>query len=170
MYKTERNLVAQFVRRLRKRRSPWGRVRISREFEYQRGRADIIVLADGGQHLIAFEAKLRKWRDALHQAYRNTCFAHSSYVLLPKEVALKIAAEVVNFQQRNVGLCYIDSCSITILRSPRRLKPLEPWLLKEAIAAAEDGVDAKRRSRNRRKEDLPKREFRIRRTRRRGFV
>jgi len=38
--------------------------------------------------LIAVEAKLKDWKYALHQAYRNTCFARQSFVLLPKAVAL----------------------------------------------------------------------------------
>jgi hypothetical protein len=45
------------------------------EFDYSRGRTDVVALRDG-EHVIAFEAKLKDWRTALHQAYRNTCFAH----------------------------------------------------------------------------------------------
>jgi hypothetical protein len=89
MHKTERNLVRQFVRGLRDVSCPWGKVGVSSEFDYSRGRADLVVAAEDGNHLIAFEAKLQKWRDALQQAYRNLCFADSSYVILPRRTAMR---------------------------------------------------------------------------------
>ena len=55
VYKTERNLVRHFVQRLRQNAGPWGPVGISCEFEYGRGRADVLILADGDEHLIAIE-------------------------------------------------------------------------------------------------------------------
>jgi hypothetical protein len=145
MYKTERHLIQQFVRRLRDVRCPWGTVKVSREFDYDRGRADLVAVAEEGSHLIAFEAKLEKWRHALQQAYRNTCFAHSSYVILPRCTALRAQRYAGEFARRNVGLCYIDGDTINIVLLPKKNVPIEPWLLDAALAAAKDQGDAKRR-------------------------
>jgi len=65
---------------------PWGTLKLAREFGYGRGRADLIAVDPYGR-VIAFEAKIAAWREALHQAYRNTCFADYSYVVLPKKSA-----------------------------------------------------------------------------------
>lgn len=134
MYKSEKTLVSQFVRGLQTTQGPWGTVEISREFYYQRGRPDVLALAENGNHLIAFEAKLQNWRDALHQAYRNTCFAHSSYVVVPRQVAVAAQQFKGEFMLRNVGLCYVDNGIIAIIFDPERRAPLEPWLLNAALA------------------------------------
>jgi hypothetical protein len=55
---TEQQLVNRFVRSLRKKQSPWGIVKVSLEFDYQRGRPDILAVTEDG-HLIAFEASSR---------------------------------------------------------------------------------------------------------------
>jgi hypothetical protein len=102
------------------------------EFDYQRGRTDVVVLTSDGEGLLAFEAKLHKWREALQQAYRNTCFAHHSYVLLPKSIALRVQKCSAEFKLRHVGLCYIDGKNIVIVLPAERQVPLEPWLLDEA--------------------------------------
>lgn len=135
MYKNEHNLVRRFVQGLRSAKSPWGNVGVSCEFGYERGRADVLALSEDGNHLIAFEVKLKKWREALHQAYRNTCFAHSSYVVVPRgtaETAQKYGGE---FEKRKVGLCYVDYNSIVVVYEAEEQLPLEPWLFAEAEAA-----------------------------------
>ncbi len=154
MYKTERELVCRFVRRLSKPRNPWGTVRVSREFFYQRGRADVLALTDDGDHLIAFEAKLTKWRQALHQAYRNRCFAQSSYVLLPRAIAMAAERWSEEFRRRNVGLCYIEGARIVVVLAPDKLAPLEPWLWNQASEAVRKNRDARRRTRSRRTQNL----------------
>ena len=171
MYKTERSLVRQFVRQLRTASCPWGPVEVSREFDYRRGRADVVVAAEDGEHLIAFEAKLEKWRDALHQAYRNTCFAHSSYVILPRRVALRAQRYSADFSYRNVGLCYIDSGRIAIVLTPEKKAPLEPGLMYEALAAANSRSDsAHGRARTRSAQNLRQTRHAIRRARGRRNV
>lgn len=142
MYKNEYYLVQQFVRRLRGGSCPWGTVRVTCEFQYDRGRTDVLALAEDGEHLIAFEAKLEKWRDALDQAYRNTCFAHSSFVVLPQHVALRAQRYPLDFECRNVGLCYIDGDQIVVALSPQRQIPTEQWLLDAARNAVEEQIDA----------------------------
>ena len=70
-YDSESDLVQDFVRFLGGRRgaSEWRADAVAQEFFYSRGRTNVIA-SSGGQ-LLAFEAKLTRWRDALHQAYRN---------------------------------------------------------------------------------------------------
>jgi hypothetical protein len=101
-YSTECELVDHCVARLGEVGSPWGSLDLVREFFYHRGRVDVAgVAADG--HVVAFEAKLTRWRDALQQAYRNTCFAHSSYVWLPWDIAQVAFRYTDQFERRRVG-------------------------------------------------------------------
>jgi hypothetical protein len=140
VYATEKAFVDDFVNLLNVLPNPWGTVGIAREFFYQRGRTDVIALADDGR-VIAFEAKLTRWRRALHQAYRNTCFAHSSYVLLPKDVAVNAERYIAEFQMRGVGLCYFgDDHGVVVLVEANNSQPVEPWLSKQA--ALEVGTEA----------------------------
>lgn len=130
-FKTERLLVNHFVSQLTACNTPWGEVRFVREFDYARGRTDVVVLHESGE-LIAFEAKLNDWRHALHQAYRNTCFAHQSFVLMPKHTALEAAAFRHDFEARGVGLCYVDAEGLHVLTDALPTSPLEPWLARAA--------------------------------------
>jgi hypothetical protein len=132
-FKSEENLVDRFVSLLETDQTPWGKVTCSREFDYSRGRADVVAVACQDT-LIAVEAKLEDWKGALHQAYRNTCFAHRSFVLLPKNVALVAGVFRAEFERRGVGLCYIDNASLVIVYDSQLVAPLEPWLASEAIS------------------------------------
>ena len=131
VYTTEFGLVRQFLRVLRRGQGPWGPVRLAREFQFDRGRTDVLALTATG-HLLAFEAKLTKWKDALDQAYRNTCFAHGSYVLLPRHVAERVSLHSPDFRYRNVGLCYVDGSVVSVAVSASLVAPPELWLLEEA--------------------------------------
>ena len=107
-YRLERNLVAQFARCLRRGDTPWGPVQIAFEFDYVGGHADVLALCQA-DHLVAFEAKLARWRDALHQAYRTRCFANRSYVVLPGAAARHAVQFEREFIRRRVGLCAVSS-------------------------------------------------------------
>jgi hypothetical protein len=131
-YRTEELLVRRFVARLTGRKTPWGRLKVCQEFNYSRGKTDILALSDRGE-LIAFEAKLTKWRIALQQAFRNTSFAHTSYVLLPRTYVANAEACIHEFDLRQVGLCVLDNDEISIIQVPPRQKPLEPWLHQQAL-------------------------------------
>ena len=132
-FDTEEMLVDQFVGLLEMNETPWGMVRFAREFNYSRGRTDVIVV-ESTDRLIAVEAKLTDWRQALHQAYRNTCFAHRSFVLLPKRTAFKALSFLVEFERRGVGLCYLGDAGVTILHDSPCSVPIEPWLSSEALS------------------------------------
>jgi hypothetical protein len=123
---TESALVRRFVEALRSDDSPWRSIGILEEFNYLRGRTDIVLTTDDST--IAFEAKLSNWRRALDQAYRNTCFAAESYVVMPLSKARYAMKYIAEFDARGVGLCSIDQGQLAILhRSPAR-PPVEPWL------------------------------------------
>jgi len=135
-------LVDQFVRALGDERTPWGSVAVSCEFFYARGKTDIVALADG-EMLIAFEAKLKDWRYALDQAYRNTCFAHKSYVVVPQATALTAFAYIAEFRKRGVGLCYVDNAGeLTVLEDSDTSIPIEPWIAMQAASRVRNDTKA----------------------------
>src|SRR5690349_20380937 len=90
-YRSEAAFVRAFVSSLQAGSGPWELQSTAREFDYQRGRTDVVGVSQAGQ-VVSFEAKLDRWKDAMHQAYRNTCFSHRSYVLLPEPVAMRAKA------------------------------------------------------------------------------
>jgi hypothetical protein len=132
VYSTEKLLVDQFVRVLGSGENPWGPVAVSCEFFYSRGTTDVVALTDN-EVLIAFEAKLKDWRCALDQAYRNTCFAHKSFVVVPKSTAYTAFAYIAEFRRRGVGLCYLDGEGLTVLEEPAVSTPIEPWIAAKAM-------------------------------------
>ena len=138
-FPSEKTLVQRFVDLLEGNGSPWGSLLVACEFNYLRGRTDVLAL-DAADMLIAFEAKLKDWKTALHQAYRNTCFAHRSYVVLPKEIALTALQSLGEFEKRRVGLCYIDGADLVVLQDSPLTPPLEPWLASEAISQIQNQI------------------------------
>jgi hypothetical protein len=133
MYRFESSLVDEFLS-ISRRTAAWDQIKTHTEFDYQRGRTDIIGVDQDGI-IIAIEAKLEKWRNALHQAYRNTCFAHRSYVLLPEKTGLIAARYLAEFERRRVGLFYLSAGKIVIAYEPPMVEPIQPWLSKVAIDA-----------------------------------
>lgn len=131
-FASEAALVQAFLQGLRRAASPWGPTRTVAEFDYASGRADVIALT-GYDELLAFEAKLTRWRDALHQAFRNTFFAHRSYVILPARTAYIAARYAVDFARRRAGLCAVsDGVVHVILPAPTISCPIQPWLAAQA--------------------------------------
>jgi hypothetical protein len=132
MYATEEYLVNDFVSSISN--SPFtegGPLKIAKEFDYRNGRTDIVVLNGDGQ-IIAFEAKLSRWRDALHQAYKNTCFANYSYIVVPEEIAKKASKFAAEFSRRSVGICYITNNRIVIEQSAEENIPIQKHITEKA--------------------------------------
>lgn len=125
----EQDLVNEFLLQLNCS-SPWGDVKVRCEFFYLRGKTDVVAIDDLGR-IIAFEVKLSRWKQAVQQAYRNTCFAHCSYVVLPKEAAVRAVGSGIDLSRRHVGICYIDD-GIQILHEALEAMPLQPWLAERA--------------------------------------
>lgn len=143
MYKSELSLVNRLIAQLRAT-SHWGALEIRREFQYEGGRADVIACSPNGQ-LLAFEAKLSKWRDALTQAYRASFFANRSYVVLPEATARVAKRYAAEFQQRNVGLCYLRGSELVVALEPDKRLPLQSWIHRSAFEMIR-GRNGKRRS------------------------
>lgn len=131
MYKLEKNLVRDFIKVMGKTEFSQGKTLFTTEFDYSRGRADVVIFRNKTD-VIAIEAKLKKWKFALHQAYRNTCFADYSYVLLPKETALLAMEFEEEFIRRSVGLCYISNGCFYTLISAKKNIPLQNYLYDKA--------------------------------------
>jgi len=134
-YRDEEALVRHFLCHLRKMPGPLGAARICKEFYYQNGRADVVAIVDGGE-VVAFEAKLSRWREALQQAYRNTCFAHRSYVVLPREAAAVAAKFTPAFDRRRVGLCEVSRGGLRFLSDPPKAEPIQCWLTERVSESA----------------------------------
>jgi hypothetical protein len=143
-YSSEQDLVNDLLHYLAQG-SPWGDVLTGSEFFYQRGKTDVIAVNRDGR-VIAFEAKLAKWRDALHQAYRNTCLAHWSYVVLPKDVAMRAYDNIEAFERRRVGICYVEATRVVVLWDAVETSPLQPWLSEKAAMHVKSARDRDARS------------------------
>lgn len=118
---------------------PWGPLDLTREFGYMRGRTDVVAVS--GRVVIAFEAKLTRWRDALHQAYRNRCFAHQSYVVLPEDKVRVAVENRLEFARRGIGLCGITDGEVVVHVPACHEDPVQPWLSEAALTLA-SGVDS----------------------------
>ena len=134
MFRSERGLVDTFCRSVRTGASPWPILGYRREFEFDRGRPDFIAVVEGkpDSFVLSVEAKLREWRRALDQAYRNTCFAHVSFVLLPPTVLDAARRSEYEFSRRGVGLCTIRNNQVVVAIAARIQEPVQLWLSQQA--------------------------------------
>lgn len=132
MFDSEETLTQIFDVALSGEHSPFFPECIATEFDYREGRTDLIV-SDKWGDLLAFEMKLENWKQALYQAYRNSSFAHYSYVVLPYPTARRAARHEHEFLRRGVGLCSVEGTRIRIEIDAKRTEPLRPWLTESAI-------------------------------------
>ena len=130
-YLSEQDFVDEVIDILALDESPWGFVRVAREFFYSSGRTDLLFSLVNGD-IVAFEFKLSRWRDALHQAYRSTAFAHRAYVVLPASAANLAKRHNCEFERRGVGLCSYSGKTLEVIVEAPRLDPIQPWLTKRA--------------------------------------
>lgn len=87
-------------------------------------------------HVVAVEAKLRRWREAIEQAMSYLAFANQSYVALPRQVVTGNIALRTAANRSRVGVLAVDPDGVTIAR----VAPRHPtrsadwvWLLSRAI-------------------------------------
>lgn len=129
--RTEGNLVRQLITCVRAGHTPWGPLQYIKEYQYGVSRTDVLgfAAADG---LIAFEAKLTRWKDAVIQAYRNRAYVDLSYIVLPPAIAEQAAAFVPSFIKYGVGLCTVVKSELKILIPGVRDQPIQGWLAQRA--------------------------------------
>lgn len=140
-FEYESELVAAAVEALSAGLDEWGVMEFALEFDHRCGRTDIVAISSN-VGVIAIEAKLRDWRRALQQAYRNTSFASESYVLLPLEAVSRALANASDFTRRGVGVCVIEVDRLRVVHPARRhAEPLLPALSRRAAAFASSSED-----------------------------
>lgn len=87
--------------------------------------------------VVAVEAKLRRWSDAVRQAASYLAFANEAYVALPREVADGNSALRRAVVKARVGLMLVDPHSVRISHAAPRHKPRSAqrvWLLSRTVS------------------------------------
>ncbi len=133
-YLKETDFVHDFLELINGKETPWGGLETTVEWDYRNGVTDVLARTSCGK-LVAFEAKLKDWKRATHQAYKNTSFVDKAYVVMPADVANRIDKKQISvFQSYGVGLCTVvnDSVSILIEANKSPGEPLLPWISKKA--------------------------------------
>lgn len=153
-FATEADLVQRFMQYLSAGGSPWGRLDTITEWDYRTGIVDVLGRTSSGE-LVAFEAKLRDWKRASHQAYRNTSYAGRAYVVMPMIQATRAAVFRDAFINYGVGLCGISDQGVQVLIEAVQNEPLLPWLRKRALGCFEEAQkDECRHARSRRENSV----------------
>lgn len=133
IFDTEARLVDLFVRSLQDGRTAFGSLQITTEWDHRSGFVDVLV-RDRKNNLIAFEAKLKDWKRAFFQAYRNTAYANRTYILLPRKEAEKAMRYREDFELRGIGLCSMDGEGLQVLIEATEQDVLLAWLRNRAHA------------------------------------
>jgi hypothetical protein len=128
----EQHLVKEFESNIVQPQNPFAVSNLAFEFNYQSGRVDMIGKTNSGD-LIAFEAKISRWRIALNQAYRSSSFAHYSYVVLPESTCRIARQNPHEFERRGVGLCSVSPSGIKVEIPASKKEPIQPWLTIRAL-------------------------------------
>ena len=136
---SEEDLVSTLLGQLQAPSAPWDITGVGTEFDYRRGRTDVVAVSREGD-VVAFEAKVERWKLALWQAYRNTCFAHRSYVVLPAARAHAAHRRRAEFERLGVGLCSVDDDGVVILVESTAFAPIQPWLTELAVESTDRGL------------------------------
>lgn len=143
-FETESEFVEEFIWAMMDK-PPFAINQIAKEFNYQSGRIDLIA-CNKSNRLYSFEAKLKKWKDAIHQAFKNTSVSHYSYVILPCQMARSVSRFKDCFLEKRVGLATIEMGKVRILIQAPYNDPLRPWLTESAFSYLEMECYAKRES------------------------
>jgi hypothetical protein len=122
-YASEAAFVTKFVGALKRETSALQVTCCALEFENGSSSRPDIVAVNEIDEVIAIEAKLSRWRDALNQAYRNAFFADRSYVLLPQAVAERALLEIDEFNLRGVGICTLVEGMVAVVAEAPLLEP-----------------------------------------------
>lgn len=74
------------------------------------------------REIVAIEAKISKWRDAVSQAARNRVFAHRSFVALP-EAQAQLAIGDERVAMLGIGVIAVSGTTVRVVRRSRRSQP-----------------------------------------------
>lgn len=132
MFQLESQLVQKLEGLLGSDNNPFTPLALAAEFNYVEGRVDLVA-SNGDGELFSFEAKLKRWKTAVHQAFRNTSFSHYSYVVLPADAVHQAIKRRHEFERRGVGLCAVAHHGLIVHIPATRQRPLLPWLTTTAI-------------------------------------
>ena len=133
MYELESDLVKDFQTIISGVHNTFTIIAVASEFNYVEGKVDLIAKNSNGD-LVAFEAKLFRWRNALNQAYRNSSFAHYSYVVLPETTLENAVSCIDEFNRRGVGLCFFGLSGLRVEIPATRRNPIQPWVTNMALS------------------------------------
>ena len=87
-------------------------------------RIDLVGLRK--REIITVELKLRDWRAALRQAWRNTICSHWSCVALPYDVANHVATQ--EFMRYGIGVWAVQGSRIIVAKEAEPSPCLRPFL------------------------------------------
>lgn len=94
---------------------PWkttNKIACITELRITHNRVDIVFFEETkdlqGGFIVAVEAKIKDWRKAIRQSYRNRLFADRVYVALPSEYASSAITNIAEFRRASVGLIVLD--------------------------------------------------------------
>ncbi len=88
--------------------------------------------------VVAVEAKLLRWREAIDQATDYLRFANRSYVALPEETLKQRAGIAVACRQRGLGLMSVSTRGVEVVRKAplhRTTSPGWVWVVGRALTA-----------------------------------
>jgi hypothetical protein len=72
--------------------------------------------------IVAIEAKLKRWRDAIRQASRYVEFANEAFIAMPSGVAMR--SQVVEAcAEAGVGVLAVDQTMVTVVLQPESVTP-----------------------------------------------
>jgi hypothetical protein len=138
-YTLEQHLVSDFLGRLVDDSYVYGISGVATEFFYQSGCTDVVVSTVSGQ-VIAFEAKLDRWQVALNQAYRNRCFAHQSFVVLPERTVPRALSQLDFFVRHGIGIVSVSKTSVVNVLDSKPGYPIFGWLTDRARSKTLGGI------------------------------
>jgi len=84
------------------------------------------VFVESNQHITAFEFKMNDWRNGFAQAARYKCYAHRSFLVVPKSITHRIEPFFKGLREINIGL-YIFNSKTGLIEAIYEPKIREPF-------------------------------------------
>lgn len=95
--------------------------------------------------VVAVEAKLRRWREAVDQATEYLRFANRSYVALPEETVASTRGLLPLCRSRRVGVIAVSGSRAEVVREAPLHEPKSPgwvWLVARALESGRESRDS----------------------------